>query len=36
MKQLAEHTQQILAKYVLISWKAFQLLWLFFEDFKIS
>ena len=35
-KQLVECPQQILANYVHISWRAFQLLWLDFEDFKIS
>ena len=36
MNQSVEGPQQILANYGRISWKAFELLWLFFEAFKIS
>ena len=35
MKQFVECTQQILANYGHISWKAFELLRLLFEDFRI-
>ena len=35
-KQLVESPQQILINYVHIGWRAFQLLWLFFETFRIS
>ena len=34
-KQFVECPQQILTTYVHISWRAFQLLWLLFETFKI-
>ena len=33
MKQLVDHPPQILSNYVHISWRTFQLLWLFFEAF---
>ena len=35
MKQLGGGPQQILAKYVHISWKTFLLEWLFFEALRI-
>ena len=35
-KNSEEHSQQILANYVHISWRALQPLWLFFEACKIS
>ena len=36
MEQSVERPQQIRANYVHISWKAFELFWLFCETFKIS
>ena len=36
MKQLDDWPQQILVSFKHISWKAFKVLWLFFEAFKIS
>ena len=36
MKQPAERPQEILTNYEHISWKAFELLPLFFEAFRIS